>query len=43
MRLSNDYEDFMLKLDRIHPPYGKTMPLALQEGNAALTTDEAAN
>jgi hypothetical protein len=31
MRLSSDYEDFMLKLDRIHPPYGKTMPLALQD------------
>lgn len=29
MKLSRDYEDFMGKLDQIHPRYGDTMPLAL--------------
>lgn len=29
MRLSNNYADFQIKLDRIHPRYDRTMPLAL--------------
>lgn len=29
MKLSDNYLDFKSKLDRIHPPYGKTLPLAL--------------
>ena len=35
MRLSGDYDDFMLKLDRIHPRYDKTIPLALQDSSGA--------
>jgi len=27
MKLSNDYDDFISKLDRLHPRYGETMPL----------------
>jgi hypothetical protein len=30
MKLSENYADFTEKLDRIHPVYGKTMPLALE-------------
>lgn len=29
MKLSDDYPDFKAKLDRLHPKYGTTMPLAL--------------
>jgi len=29
MKLSDDYRDFHKKLDRLHPKYGETMPLAL--------------
>lgn len=29
MKLSKDYNDFLLKLDQIHPRYGDTIPLAL--------------
>jgi hypothetical protein len=29
MKLSDGYGDFKDKLDRIHPPFGKTLPLAL--------------
>ncbi len=29
MKLSTNYNDFKSKLDTIHPPYGKTLPLAL--------------
>ena len=29
MKLSNDYSDFHVKLDRLHPKFGETMPLAL--------------
>ena len=29
MRLSSDYEDFIDKLDQIHPRYNETMKLAL--------------
>lgn len=29
MKLSSDYEDFIQKLDLIHPRYNETMPLAL--------------
>lgn len=31
MKLSTDYADFKVKLEAIHPPYGKTMQLPLQE------------
>ncbi len=31
MKLSADYNDFQLKLDRIHPLFGKTMPLPFGE------------
>ncbi len=30
MQLSNNYQDFINKLDRIRPRYGKTMPLPLE-------------
>jgi hypothetical protein len=30
MKLSDSYEDFKGKLDRIHPAYGHTMPLPLR-------------
>src|SRR5262245_28077671 len=40
MRLSNDYPDFIDKLDKIHPRYGETMKLALsapeQDGGKGL-------
>ena len=26
MRLSNDYEDFLSKLDKVHPRYDETLP-----------------
>ncbi|OWK33646.1 P63C domain-containing protein [Sphingomonas dokdonensis] len=29
MKLSDDYDDFHEKLDRLHPKYGETIPLAL--------------
>jgi hypothetical protein len=29
MKLSKDYDDFIEKLDRIHPRYGETIPMAL--------------
>lgn len=29
MKLSDDYDDFHAKLDRLHPKYGETYPLAL--------------
>lgn len=31
MKLSHDYDDFRAKLDRIHPRYGDTLPLDLQD------------
>lgn len=31
MKLSNDYNDFKQKLDRLHPAYGKTLPLPLDD------------
>ncbi len=31
MKLSADWQDFMAKLDRIHPRYGETMPLPLDD------------
>jgi len=31
MKLSDDYRDFRLKLDRIHPPFGKTLPLPFDQ------------
>ena len=30
MKLSNDWEDFMMKLDRLHPRYGETLSLDLE-------------
>ena len=30
MKLSNDYKDFKNKLNKIHPPYGKTLPLPFE-------------
>jgi hypothetical protein len=30
MKLSENYEDFKVKLDRIHPAYGRTLALALE-------------
>ena len=32
MKLSNTWEDFMEKLDRIHPRYGTTLPLPFDNG-----------
>ena len=34
MKLSNDYEDFKIKLDQIHPPYGKTLQLPFDPSEA---------
>jgi hypothetical protein len=31
MKLSNEYDDFMLKMGRIHPRYDKTLALPLQD------------
>ncbi len=33
MKLSGDWDDFMRKLDRIHPRFGDTMPLPFEEDN----------
>lgn len=33
MRLSNDYADFIAKLNRLHPRFGKTFELALEDGD----------
>jgi hypothetical protein len=30
---SNEYDDFEMKLDRIHPPHDRTLPLALRDGD----------
>lgn len=32
MKLSDDWDDFMAKLDRLHPKLGETMPLPLEWG-----------
>lgn len=32
MQLSSDYRDFKAKLDRLHPPYGSTLPLPFPAG-----------
>ena len=32
-KLSNDYSDFITKLNRLHPRFGETVPLALEEGD----------
>jgi hypothetical protein len=36
MQLSNDYDDFIAKLDRVKPRYGETLPLPLEEPNGKL-------
>jgi len=33
MKLSRSWSDFSAKLDRLHPPYGDTMPLPMDDGN----------
>jgi hypothetical protein len=33
MKLSNDYNSFLEKLDVIHPRYGETIPMALAVGD----------
>lgn len=33
MKLSNDYTDFISKLNRIHPRFGKTLSLDLEDGD----------
>ena len=33
MKLSNHWDDFMEKLDRIHPRYGTTLPLPFDDGH----------
>lgn len=35
MRLSNGYDDFQEKLDRIHPPYNQTLPLQFSDGRGS--------
>lgn len=32
MKLSDDWADFMHKLNKLHPPYGDTLPLPLDAG-----------
>jgi len=31
LKLSNEYEDFEVKIDRIHPRYDETLALPLQD------------
>ena len=40
MKLSGDYGDFKSKLDRVHPVYGQTIPLALEEFDDSADTGE---
>ena len=37
MKLSNDWDDFMHKLDRIHPRVGDTIPLPFPNENGSDT------
>jgi hypothetical protein len=32
MKLSKKWDDFMAKLDRIHPKFGTTLPIGLEYG-----------
>jgi hypothetical protein len=40
MKLSSDWQDFVQKLDRLHPQYGETMALSLDEYDVAADGDE---
>jgi hypothetical protein len=40
MRISNDWDDFMVKLDQIHPRVGDTIPMRIDDGSIKVREED---